>query len=120
MTKVIEPQDHIAEVGKKVRSHETSCMYCRHLAETSEKEPCNWCLGGDKFEPKVEIQEQFKEAREQLQKVKTLDEKIQQLDKILRNKVCRMCSDNKCRGSGKKHSQDCYTRKNIIRLLSGN
>jgi hypothetical protein len=50
----------------------SKCLYCRNLAETSEKEPCNACFKGDKFEP---------------QKPKVKKYKY----------VCRECIDVKCK-----------------------
>lgn len=47
---------------EKPRSYETSCMFCRHIAETSEKEPCNGCFKGDRFEAK-EKYESLKELK---------------------------------------------------------
>lgn len=38
----------------------SKCLNCRHLAETSEKEPCNACFDGDKFEPKEQVEKSCK------------------------------------------------------------
>jgi hypothetical protein len=59
--------------SEKVRSHETSCMYCRHLAE---KEPCNSCFKGDKFEPPKPKVEKVKKLK--LKITKTKYDKIQE------------------------------------------
>ena len=77
------------------RSYETSCMFCRHLAETSEKEPCNGCFKGDRFEAKEEVEKngRYVTADVELKEDKPKKLKLRMGEKKLKKIQESICSD---------------------------